>query len=227
MKLLSVGSNPKTLKSDALGQYVTAILYMSPARSHGLEDYPTLCPKSTSGCEDSCLATSGRGNMNAVKNARISRAQLFLKEPEVFRYLLFEELRAFSLRALKNNVKPCVRLNGTSDIIWEVKLPQVFTEFPDIQFYDYTKIWQRTDIPDNYHLTYSYSEVNTDLKDIPGNVAVVFGGPKIPETYEGIRVIDGTTHDLRFLDDPEVIVGLRALGRAKKDTTGFVVRNYS
>ena len=54
------------------------------------------------------------------------------------------------------------------------------------------------------------------------NVAVVFR--ELPESYLGMPVISGDEDDLRFLDPPRYIVGLRAKGRAKKDTTGFVVQ---
>jgi len=39
----------------------------------------------------------------------------------------------------------------------------------------------------------------------------------------GRPVYDGDESDLRFLDPKDVIVGLRAKGKAKKDTSGFVV----
>ena len=35
--------------------------------------------------------------------------------------------------------------------------------------------------------------------------------------------IDGDAHDLRFLDPASAIVYLKAKGRAKKDTSGFVL----
>ena len=38
----------------------------------------------------------------------------------------------------------------------------------------------------------------------------------------GRKVIDGDKHDLRFLDEKNVIVGLIAKGEAKKDISGFV-----
>jgi hypothetical protein len=53
-------------------------------------------------------------------------------------------------------------------------------------------------------------------------VAVVFD--KLPETYLGKPVIDGDVSDLRFLDPKGVIVGLKAKGKAKKDSSGFVVK---
>ena len=73
----------------------------------------------------------------------------------------------------------------------------------------------------NYHLTFSRAESNA--ADIPKavaqgmNVAVVYD--KIPE---GVFSADET--DLRFLDPKVGIIGLKAKGRAKKDSSGFVIR---
>lgn len=53
------------------------------------------------------------------------------------------------------------------------------------------------------------------------NVAAVF--KEVPFTYMGRPVINGDETDLRFLDPKGVIVGLKAKGKAKKDTTGFVI----
>jgi hypothetical protein len=56
-------------------------------------------------------------------------------------------------------------LNGTSDIQFEkIKLDNgktIFEEFPEVQFYDYTKIpTRKVEHIKNYHLTWSYSEAN-------------------------------------------------------------------
>lgn len=62
------------------------------------------------------------------------------------------------------------------------------------------------------------------------NVAVVFGTPKghaLPETWHGYRVVDGDVSDLRFLDPPGTVVGLRAKGSAKKNQSTFVVRGMT
>jgi hypothetical protein len=141
-----------------------------------------------------------------------------------------------------------VRLNGTSDLRWE-RFPigphaNIFAMFPDVTFYDYTKHPPRkrdvADIP-NYSLTFSLAESNdvhaAQALEAGTNVAVVFDTRKsadLPEWYaiDGViaRVIDGDATDLRFLDPREsrgVIVGLRAKGRAKKDTTGFVRRDHA
>jgi hypothetical protein len=106
----------------------------------------------------------------------------------------------------------------------------VFAAFPEVQFYDYTKILGRKvkDIA-NYSLTFSAADGNdTDvLRAIAEglNVATVFGIKKtlpMPETYNGLPVFNGDESDLRFLDPKGVVVGLYAKGKAKKDTTGFV-----
>ena len=96
--------------------------------------------------------------------------------------------------------------------------------FPTVQWYDYTKIANRRDLPANYHLTFSLAESNLDnakqaLRN-GMNVAAVFR--KVPRVFLGHAVMDGDATDLRFLDPKPVIVGLKAKGKAKKDTSGFV-----
>jgi hypothetical protein len=105
--------------------------------------------------------------------------------------------------------------------------------FPQVQFYDYTKIPTRSNIPTNYDLTFSYSGVesfqpvwqkalkNDELK----RFAVVFSKrDAMPTQFAGMNVIDGDSTDLRFLDKSNVIVGLYAKGKAKQDKTDFVVQ---
>jgi hypothetical protein len=142
--------------------------------------------------------------------------------------------------AQKRGYIPVFRLNGTSDLSWEkysvivdgIEYKNVFEAFPDIQFYDYSKVLGRKikDIS-NYHLTFSKAESNDfDVRLAVNqgyNVAVVFStkkGAELPATYLNRFVIDADSHDLRFLDPKGVICGLRAKGRAKKDTSGFVVQ---
>jgi hypothetical protein len=139
----------------------------------------------------------------------------------------------------RENLIPVFRLNGTSDIQWEnIKIrddKNVFQLFPDLQFYDYTKIVNRFDkkLPINYNLTFSYSKeedyyngqidnlsIKLLKKDI--NVAVVFRN-ELPKTYLGFPVVNGDESDLRFNDYRGVIVGLKSKGDAKKDDSGFVI----
>jgi hypothetical protein len=122
------------------------------------------------------------------------------------------------------------RLNGTSDLSWEKydMLPglNVFECFPDIQFYDYTKVLGRKAGYDNYFLIFSQADGNeadvTKAMAQGMNVAAVFD--EVPETYKGKTVINADETDLRFLDPKGVIAGLKAKGKAKKDYSGFVIR---
>ena len=105
--------------------------------------------------------------------------------------------------------------------------------FPEVKFLDYTKNPNRFGrvLPANYDLTFSLSETNEkaarDLLARGYTVAAVFAG-FLPETYLGRPVISGDDHDLRFLDPKGgVIIGLTPKGsKAKKDTSGFVIRNH-
>jgi hypothetical protein len=133
---------------------------------------------------------------------------------------------------------PLVRLNGTSDIRWETipvivdgkEYRNIFEAFPEIQFYDYTKIANRKGIPENYDLTFSYSGVMSyqsyakQAIDSGMRVAVVFRSIEvIPSRFIGLPVVPGDNSDIRHLDPKASIVALYAKGKAKKDTSGFVI----
>jgi len=148
---------------------------------------------------------------------------------------LYTDVHKFQAYCIKRGIKPCIRLNGTTDIRWELikdaDKQNIFEAFPLVQWYDYTKISNRkTKHLKNYHLTWSYSGANIDYAsklqdalDNGMNAAVVFRKEyKLPE-WRGINVTDGDKDDLRFLDPCNSIVALYAKGKAKKDTTGFVV----
>lgn len=182
------------------------------------------CKRASKGCLAACLNTAGHGAYKTTQLARAKKTALFWNDPMHFLDLLKEDIDKAIKRAKRKGYKPIFRLNLTSDIPWEVYgIPQAY---PDIQFLDYTKYHDRHP-PDNYHLTFSKSETNDKLArhwlGRGGNVAVVFDN--VPSEYWGHKVINGDEHDLRFLDPKNVIVGLRAKGKAKKDTTGFVVKN--
>jgi hypothetical protein len=224
MKYLSIGNNAKTIKSDEAGEYLTAIMYMRPNLN--------ICPMSElAQCAVACLNTAGRGKMNMIQEARQRKTDMFQADPIAFVDQLKKDV-LFALRsATKKGVKLAVRFNGTSDIAWEnIKGSNgntVFQDFPDVQFYDYTKLPNRK-VPSNYHLTVSYSGANAKyaakVLKTEHNIAVVFRKKEsIPAFWNGRRVVDGDRDDLRFLDEKNVIVALYAKGSAKKDTTGFVV----
>jgi hypothetical protein len=75
-------------------------------------------------------------------------------------------------------------------------------------------------------LTWSYSEANSKYAQyfdaIKYNIAVVFHGT-MPIYYKGREVIDGDKSDIRFKDKPNVVVGLKAKGKARHDSSGFVI----
>lgn len=235
MKLLSTG-NPKVLKGMKQG-YNTYILHLAPA---DLSGYGNTCPKATAGCKAACLNTAGRGGMfkkgettNVIQKARIRKTVLFFTDRRQFMIDLFDDIRKAIKQSEKLGLTPVFRLNGTSDIAWEkytLNEQTVFEAFPEVQFYDYTKILGRkVNEIKNYHLTFSAADGNDDdvTKAIAQgyNVATVFGLKKtqpMPETYNGRPVFNGDESDLRFLDPRGVIVGLYAKGKAKKDTSGFV-----
>jgi hypothetical protein len=229
-KLLSVGNNAKTVKGDG-SEYLTAILYMAPADN--LQGINVCAMAEVAGCKAACLYTAGRGKMNSVQAGRLRKTMLWRDDRQGFIATLKQDIAKFQAYCLKRGIQPVVRLNGTSDIMWE-KYIDMETEFPVVQFYDYTKIVKRVykTLPRNYDLTLSYSEANADYAksvlqahaDTGANVAVVFRDKDtIPTSFAGSEVLDGDKDDLRFLDAPRRIVALYAKGDAKKDSTGFVV----
>lgn len=238
MQLLTIG-NPKLIKGEKKG-YLSFILHLAPADLSGYN----VCPMASEGCKAACLNTAGRGGIfkkgettNVIQQARIRRTQLFFKNRDFFMNLLVEDILAGIRKADREGLIPVFRLNGTSDIRWEnipvedynkngvVRHKNIMAAFPNVQFYDYTALPNRRDLPANYHLTFSRKEDNdfNVMRAIAGetNVAVVFN--KLPDTWLGVRVVPGDETDLRFLDPKGVIVGLKAKGKAKKDNSGFVV----
>ena len=224
--LLSIASDSKTIKSQKDG-YLTGILYMTPWKLDGLVN---ICPHASKGCAQACLHTAGRGQMSNVQASRLNKRLLWHKDKAWFLIKLQDEIKKLERKATRLGLKPLVRLNGTSDIVWETVAPRIFTNHPHIQFYDYTKIPKRgtkRPLPDNYHLTFSRSETNWDFHcreelSRGRSVAVVFD--QVPRVWNGYRVVSGDDSDARHLDPGGVIVGLRAKGSARQDQSGFVVR---
>lgn len=231
MSLLTVG-NPKLMKGEKKG-YLSFVLHFAPADLSGKE----VCPKRTAGCTAACLNTAGRGGImkkgettNIIQQARLRRTKEFIADRRAFLNQLTVDIIKAKTSAEKKGLIPVFRLNGTSDIAWEkyevANGKNIFQMFPDVQFYDYTKVNNRkVSHINNYHLTFSKADGNDmDVRialQAGMNVAAVFR--EVPDTYLGRTVINGDETDLRFLDSKGVIVGLKAKGRAKKDTTGFVI----
>lgn len=234
-KLLTIG-NTKTRKGEAHG-YLTVVLHLSPSTSAGLGN---ICPQASAGCIATCLNTAGRGGIfrpgestNAIQEARKRRTALLKLDPERFETLLASEIATAGRIAKRMRLTLAVRINGTSDL--PALAIRMARRFPRVQFYDYTKLplfYGLGSMPENLHHTFSRSENNGhhvyDALKRGWNVAVVFStrkGAALPDRWAGYRVIDGDETDLRFLDDRGGhIIGLRAKGKARRDTSGFVVR---
>ena len=224
-KLFTTG-NPKTEKGAKLGYY-TAVLHLAPSDISGTN----VCPMASPGCIATCLNTAGRGVFDAVKAARLRRTLEYIQDRAGFIDRLSEEVAWHERKAMETlGMTLAVRINGTSDLPSLARA--VARRHPNVQFYDYTKIYGALfAAPRNLYYTFSRSELNA-RETAPlalrhgTNVAVVFDTPRgapLPETYQGVPVIDGDEHDLRFLDPRGVCVGLRAKGKARRDESGFVV----
>ena len=225
-KLLNIDNNAKTIKGQKL-KVMTAILYLAPANSSGFN----VCAQASEGCKAACLFTAGRGVMSNVRQGRIDKTRWYFLERESFLDQLRVEIKRHVKRCELKKFKPAVRLNGTSDISFERH--GIFEDFPEVQFYDYTKIYKRAlkwatgGYPKNYHLTYSLNEDNKklafDILKKGGNIAAVFRTQKLPKQFKGYKVINADKSDVRFKDPKNVIAGLYAKGKARYDKTGFVL----
>lgn len=247
MAILAIDGNAKTVKGQALG-VLTGILYMAPNVQSGVTD---TCPMAeVAGCKDACLYSAGRGRFNNVQQGRIRKTKLFVEQYDDFMNELARDITKLLRKAKRENATPMVRLNGTSDILWERKgftlrereakligresgyYENIMALYPEVQFYDYTKIAVRfkQELPANYDLTFSYSGVPTYKKQVEialkhgARMAVVFRTPDdIPTEFMGLPVVDGDEHDIRPFNPQGTVVALKAKGDAKKDYSGFVV----
>jgi hypothetical protein len=246
--------NAKAAKASGFG-YLNAVHYMAP---HDLGGVGNLCSHASAQCIALCLGHySGQAGMvtnletdtNAARESRKLKAQLFMRSRNDYMNRLARDIIKLDAQAARDGLRLCVRLNGSTDIVWErvsfqidartakalppsdyagriMTLPQLF---PAIQFVEYTKNPTRLGkAPRNLDLTLSYSGANAracvDALLAGHNVAMVFHGG-LPASFAGFPVIDGDKHDLRHLDAKGgFIVGLSPKGRkAKRDTSGFVV----
>lgn len=228
--------NTKLAKGHA-SRYKTISLFLSPhkANSQGVN----LCPFASPACVAACLNTAGlAGFFPHILQARRRKSDEFLADRAAFIERLKAEIETYQRRAKKHGKRLAVRLNGTSDIDWPA---HIFTDFPNVTYYDYTKSpyrmrkWLNHDgsLPPNYHLTFSYSGENEQsclatLK-AGGNVAAVFSSSAFPKSWQGFRVKTGEENDLRFLDKGRngegLVIGLKAKGKARKQVEGsFVIQ---
>jgi hypothetical protein len=241
----------KAAKASNYG-YLNAIHYMAPADSGGAGN---LCPKASAECIALCLGVySGQAAMvadleqgtNVTRESRKRKAQLFMRERGAYLNEIARKIIKVINDAKALGVKPCIRLNGSTDLAFErirfdldaksigalekagllggltyLSKVTLLELFADVQFVDYTKIASRLGkAPRNLDLTLSYSARNSAecVKALLAghNVAMVFHGG-LPESFAGFPVIDGDLHDLRHLDRKGgFIVGLSPKGNKAK-----------
>jgi hypothetical protein len=228
--LLNIDQNPKTIKGQKYG-FMTGVLYLAPATLSGRN---TCAMAELAQCAAPCLNSAGRGAFSNVQLARINKTNYFYDDRAGFMDNLAADIKLLIKKAKAAGLIPLVRLNGTSDIKWENipfgQYPNIMAAFPDIQFYDYTKISNRDNLPANYDLTFSYSGVPQYQKYVTQaiikgmRIAVVFRKrADIPANFLGLDCVDGDDSDIRHIDPRGVIVALYAKGKARRDNSGFVV----
>ena len=138
---------------------------------------------------------------------------------------LINDITIFRRRQRKNGIQPCVRLNGTSDIQWEKA--GIMEQFPDVQFYDYSKLLARVSkntLP-NYALTYSGSMYSKQSKAalrkaVQRNLRIAVAYNTKESSGETLRIpsqfISFDKTDLRHLD-PQEIGTLKRKGSNKEE----------
>lgn len=231
-KMLLTTQNAKTSKGEDLG-YLTGILYLAPANT---VEGVNLCKFASKGCKAACLYSAGRGKFSNVQKARKAKTEFFRDNQKDFMTSLVFSIQKVIRQAEKQGLKPCIRLNGTSDIAWEnisIDGKNIFELFPTIQFYDYTvdhtRLAALSSHWKNYHLTFSRKESKANhrlcekMLSMGVNVAAVYKDAS--KAVETLGAVNGDLHDLRFLDPKGKIVALKAKGDAKKDLSGFVIHN--
>ena len=194
--------------------------------------------KNKSSCSSVCVAYNGNAQrFPKIMEARIRKTKLFFEDRNEFFRLLIKDINAAIKSSIKKQLIPTFRLNTYSDIKYEnIKVNHnnkvynnIFEIFPEIKFYDYSKIANRK-TPKNYELTYSYygnkKALNNEINN--KNVAIVFD--QLPKKYKNRIVIDGDKTDLRTIENDglNVVVGLKFKGskKALNDgiNEGFVIK---
>ena len=199
----------------------TYCVYLAPADMSG----HNVCPNSK-WCKAFCLNSSGHNKadilahgekFSKINMARIKKTKLFYENRDLFMRIMIAEIKKHQAHAKKNGLDFAIRINGTSDLspeIFKLNGKNILEMFPEIQFYDYTKVANRIrlmDKYDNYDITLSFNGHNwndceTFLQN-GGKAAVVFEG-ELPKTFHGYEVIDANGYDMRYLDPKGTIMGL-------------------
>lgn len=232
---------------------------LAPATLARDEKHPYInnCPFSQM-CAKSCLNGSGHNKFETLHNgfkelttidkARIRKTHLFYDNINLFMEIMIHEIKRSMAHAKSNNMGFAIRLNCMSDLSLERFIyngKNILELFPNVQFYDYTKVPSHLPLAEkyeNYDLTFSFDGANWEICEKylsnGGKVAVVFdlydekGKQTLPKEWRGYKVIDANDYDMRFLDPKGTIMGLHyhrvandyRNGKYEPINTPFVVR---
>ena len=229
MNIKTLLSDGKTNAKTKKNLRPTGILYLHPSVVEGKD----MCPFATPNCRAACLNTAGRGAFSNVQQSRLNKTKYYVSDKDAFVYQLAVEIN----KKARKSETLAIRLNGTSDQPLVEQLLKDYLIEDNVVFYDYTKNHKKAGVRTflsghKYHVTYSLHENNIDSFKymLDNNLcigAAVFnikpGNPMITE-WRGYPVVDGDERDDLMLDLPlGTILGLRATGKARQDTSGFVI----
>jgi len=243
---LGQSMSPERLSWTISGDDVTLV---DPNTANVVGDIKSVnsCPMASVGCASACLDHQGLGSVfRRIGLARKARTIAFHEYRQWYVERLIHEIDLANRKAQRNGMRLACRLNVFSDIPWESFVPMA--DFPNVQFYDYTAIPKRAGlIRPNYWVTLSRKE-NNDLACLEAlasgkNVAVCFadsgrnycgnrsGQQRLPRSWNGFKVIDGDTTDLRF-DDVRGrkhgrVIGLRLKAHSKAERQGAIDSGFA
>lgn len=250
----SISQSAKMMASYRNG-VITYCIYLAPHNMATPNENKTVCAFSEH-CAPYCLNGSGRNKADILVHgfkesniniARIKRTLMWWNNREDFMRLCVHEIKRYRKYAEKMGMGFSVRLNGTSDLNVEQFIDpdsglNVLQLFSDVQFYDYSKAYARSlyliKKYKNYDVTLSYDGFNEnacrDFLRQGGRVAVVFDTltGDMPISFCGYKVESGNEFDMRYLNSPKCVIGLRyhrtandyKSGKYIRPTTPFVVR---
>ena len=205
-------------------------IYLASADLSGFN----VCPNSEY-CKDNCLNGSGHNMVDrlskkdSIDRSRTIKTRLLFANKEVFMRIMIHEIEKERKKAENNGTFFSIRLNCTSDInpiAFTLNGKNILEIFPDIQFYDYTKVLNRIALAkkySNYDITWSIDgseknrEIGLELLKNGGRVAVVYGENDMPKTWYGYECCNGDETDYR----PSDIAPVCAL-KFKKTANNYV-----
>ena len=191
-------------------------LYLASSDASGIN----VCPKSDM-CRDACLVGSGYAKIDAlagndkVIRSRIIKTRLFFANRPLFMRLMIMEINRGMNKAKRMGYDFSIRLNCTSDIspiCFTYNGKNILEIYPNVSFYDYTKVSSRWKVArkyPNYYVTFSRDgsikneKECIDYLNMGGTVAVVFGVTDIeslPKKWKGFEVLVGDNYDYRPWD---------------------------